>query len=314
MATLDWASLLDEANWTGARAAWQERFAAESESLAASWALAEVEERWGDCLFFAGEAGAAEHFHAAQRALAPPGKRFDSPEEGARRMEAFGRVMEKLYAIDPAGRARAEHGGKPHPNSHRTRQLPARVPESVEPASPFQQDRLEAVDRVSGARGKQRTEMGRLFDPANHWRCHTLGSQWRAAGEALAGSYPEGAQAAYEWSLHYFELYNKAWRANLPASRWDSDGGEEMQEVQGLLARVPANSSKTALPPWVAAVLAGEWQQALSALGDDNPLPPAFRPMTLLLAAACGAAGREDDARLVLARGGAGTAGGVANG
>jgi hypothetical protein len=272
MATSDWAARLDEGDFSGARAEWQERFGAGSESLDASWALAEVEERWGDELFFAVEAGAAGHYHAAQRALAPPGTQFSSGEENDRRMEAYARVTEKLYAVDPYGRAREGHGGRPHPNSQRT--LPR-----VAPALP-------SIPVRPALRTSQPTEFAKLFQGGDHWRYHELGNQWRDAGQALAGSYPDGARRAYAWSLHYFELYNQAWSAHLPASRWDSDGGEEMVEVQDLMQGLAASSAGARLPAWVEALLAGEWRQALSALGDHPP-EALFQPIAVLLAEAC---------------------------
>ena len=70
----DWATLLGEGDFAGARAACQQKIAGRADSPEASWELAEVEERWGDSLFFAGETGAAEHYHAARTALVPPGR------------------------------------------------------------------------------------------------------------------------------------------------------------------------------------------------------------------------------------------------
>ena len=48
--TSDSTALMAAGDFAGARAAWQDNPA---DSLAASWELAEIEERWGDALFFA---------------------------------------------------------------------------------------------------------------------------------------------------------------------------------------------------------------------------------------------------------------------
>ena len=78
--------------------------------LEGTWELAETEELLGDSLFFNGESGAAVHYQAAQRALMPLGVVFSSREENDRRMEAFQRIVTKLYGIGGDGKARASPG------------------------------------------------------------------------------------------------------------------------------------------------------------------------------------------------------------
>lgn len=115
----------------------------------------------------------------------------------------------------------------------------------------------------------------------DHWRCHSLASALAQAGDLLAEIDNELAAAAYGRSLEFFEEYNRAWSANLPASRWDSDGGQEMMDVsarRGALRRV----SKTA-PPWVRWVFEGNWQRALAALPDEHP-GEAWKPVLAVLA------------------------------
>ena len=69
-------ALLGEGDYTGARAACNEKFAGRADDPESSRGFAEVEERWGDALFFAGESGAAEHYYAAQAALVLRGLQF----------------------------------------------------------------------------------------------------------------------------------------------------------------------------------------------------------------------------------------------
>jgi len=296
MAKPGWAALLEEGDFPGARAAWEEKFAGREDSFEASWDLAEVEERWGDSLFFREEAGAATHFQASRMALVPPGAQFSSREENDRRMEAQHRVTNKLYAIDAYGTPRPGQDGQPHPNSSRNG---LRAKPEPEPPRPSIAERRAAALELSQTTAMEQTEFARLFQSGGHWLYYDLGAKWRDAGKALAGSHPLGARRAYAWSMHYFERYNKDWTAHLPASRWDSDGGEDMMEVEDLTNSLAASQAGTPLPAWIESLLAGDWQSALSAMGNHPPAPE-FRPLAGLLSEACRAAGREDAARRIL--------------
>jgi hypothetical protein len=241
----DWSALLEEGDFPGARAAWEEEFAGREDSFDASWELAEVEERWGDSLFFGGEPGADAHFQASRVALVPPGTQFSSRGENDRRMAAHHRVTNKLYAIDSYGKPRPGHDGQPHPNSCRTRQ---RAQPEPQPSRPTLSERRAAAVKARQTTALQQTESGRLFQRGDHWLYRDLGNQWCDAGRALAGSHPLGARRAFAWSMHYFEQYNKAWTAHLPASRWDSDGGEEMMKVRNLTNSLAESQPETPLP------------------------------------------------------------------
>ena len=88
--TPDWTALLAIGDFSAARAAWQEKSEASADSPEASWELAEIEERWGDAFFFAGEPGAAAHFQAARTALVAAGDavrvaRGERPAHGSAR-------------------------------------------------------------------------------------------------------------------------------------------------------------------------------------------------------------------------------------
>jgi len=284
VATSHWAALLDAGDPAAARAAWQEKFPAESDSPQATWELAEIEERWGDSLFFAGEAGAAVHYQAAWRALAPLGTVFSSWQEGERRMEAYARVTVKLQAIDPYGRARAGNGGQPHPNFHAIEPPAKPAPEPGKPApEPVKPPPQPA--KVSTPVERQGSDLARLFQSDDHWRHYELASIWREAGQELAAAFPDGARLAYLWSVDYFNLYNQAWTAHGSASRWDSDGGREITEVQGMMASLAGPAPGAPPPSWIEALLAGDWQRALAALGDSAP-PPEFKAAAELLSKA----------------------------
>lgn len=115
----------------------------------------------------------------------------------------------------------------------------------------------------------------------DHWRCYGLASALQEAGDLLAEIDNELAAEAYDKSFAFFEDYSRAWSANLPASRWDSDGGQEMMAVsarRGALRRV----SKT-VPPWVRWVFEGNWQRALAALPDEHP-GEVWKPVLAVLA------------------------------
>jgi hypothetical protein len=265
---------MPHSDWAGARAAWKEQFAGREDALDASWELARIEECQGDSLLFAGEAGAAPHYHAACAALAPPAAHWTSREENDRRMEAHARVTAKLYAIDPYGKARPSHDGRPHPAFRLAEGLAERRAETLQ---------LRSTNSI------QQTDWVALFRDSGHWQFYSLGGEWREAGEALAVSYPGAARRAFSWSLYYYECYNRDWTAHLPASRWDTDGGQDMMEVQELIDSLPGDDPGTPPPSWVEHLLDGNWRAALDTLGAD--LPSEFRPLIALLDEARRAAG-----------------------
>ncbi|WP_321472187.1 hypothetical protein [uncultured Paludibaculum sp.] len=298
MANPDWARLLDEWDFSSAHAAWQQEFGASGDSLEGSWILAEIEERWGDSLFFGGQKGAAAHFHAALRALVPQSVQFTSLDESTRRMEAHARVMNKIYAIDGAGLARTSHDGRPHPN---TRLAPPPEPAATLP------DRADADGiTIRPARKRQEKAILQLFGDGGHWQDHDLGQMWRNAGEALTPAFPEAARRAYAWSLLFFDLYSKAWSANLPASRWDSDGSQEMAEVQESIDALGPLNADVDCPVWIDSLVDGAWRKALAALAGERP-PLELQPLAVLLARICRAAGDEESARFLTPKPAAGS-------
>ncbi|MGJ5816107.1 hypothetical protein [Paludibaculum fermentans] len=296
MASTDWATLLDQGEFPAALEAWRACFDADVDSLEATWARAEIEERWGDFFFFGREPGASPHFHAALEALVPPGVMFTSLEENDRRMEAHGRVMNKLYALDGSGLPRAGNDGAPHPNARLAVPPPLRV---TLPEAPVVAERREAVSRARETRIQQELPAAALFRDAGHWQHHLLGQMWSDAGGALGPLLPDEARRAYSWSLYWFGLYNAAWSANLPASRWDSDGGQELLEVQQALSVLGMRASETVCPEWIDALLDGGWEEALAALHGQAPLEH-FLPLTKLLATVCRAAGAEEAAQFLM--------------
>lgn len=298
MAQSDRAARLDEGDFSGALADWKAEFGGREELLEASWERAEIEERWGDSLFFGGEPGSAAHYQAAQRALVPPGTMFSSSAESERRMEAHGRLTNKLYAIGPDGKPRPRHDAQPHPRFNPIVRGKETAPE---PPKKSKAERREAILRARQTKTREQTELGQLHHDSDHWRHHHLGELWLEAAKALALNHPRDAHRACEWSRHYFELYNKAWSAHLPASRWDSDGGAEMMDVQNLESSLATGLPESPPPDWAPLLLEGDWQGALAAFGGDAPAPE-FKPLAILLADACQTAGREDAARELLAK------------
>jgi hypothetical protein len=113
---------------------------------------------------------------------------------------------------------------------------------------------------------------------------------WLDAAKALAPGYPAQASSACDWSRYYFELYNKAWTAHLPASRWDSDGEQEISEVLALKDSLATGSAEWP-PAWVAMLIEGELRRAIALLPKDAP-PPEFEPLAAILSDARKIAGR----------------------
>lgn len=235
--------------------AWQRKYPAGLETLEASWELAAIEESYGDTLFAAADPEARPHFLASQRALMPLGVRFEDRAENDRRMEAFQRLVEKLASIGPDGRPR---NWTPPPPPEPP--VPAPVPPALAPQDGF--PKLPQGD-----------------DP---WASYQLANQWREAAASLAETYPDDARRAYQWSIHFFERYNKLWTAHLPASRWDSDGNQEMADVETAMRSLPPNSANSAVPEWVDDLLGGQWQRSLKSLGDSIP-PSEFAALAKLL-------------------------------
>jgi hypothetical protein len=232
-----------------------------------TWETAEQEELLGDSLFFAGEVGAALHYQLAQRALMPPGVMFDSDEESDRRMEAYQRIVTKLYGIGGDGRARSTHDGQPHPRFVMPPAPP--VPEVVEPPLPLPETEptpppLPETEPATVSRIWAPTELSRVLATNDWWANHGLGDKWFEAAKLLAEKYPSESALACEWSLHYFGKYAESWAAHLPASRWDSDGGLEMEGVSRLKKSLPTSPSPTPPALWILSLVAGDWRQSLA--------------------------------------------------
>ncbi|MGC4049744.1 MAG: hypothetical protein QM757_09555 [Paludibaculum sp.] len=299
MASTDWATLLDEGAFEAALDAWQAAFAGADDSLDATWARAEIEERWGDHFFFGKLIGASGHYHAALRWLVPQGMLFTSIEENDRRMEAHGRVMDKLYAVDGSGFPRPGNDGRPHPNAKLLAPPPQRV---TLPEPPVMVARREAVLRARDVRKRRELPAAALFRDAGHWDHYQLGRMWSDAGKALAPALPDEARRAYAWSQHWFELYNTEWTANLPASRWDSDGGQEIMEAQEASAALAEEAPGSECPVWIGALLDGRWREAVSALDGQKP-PADYASLATILFFICRAAGHEEAARFLAPEG-----------
>ena len=276
------------------------------EDLAALWTLAGSEEQSGDLLFFAGEPGAAPHYHEALRAVIPPGSVFASREDNDRRMQAHERITEKIRAIGPDGAPRADQECVPHPEGGLTperiaelRRAKAERDDGRRRAAALKErllkERAVAIEQRRKPAQVEGTEFEKLFRAQGHWSFHGLGNDWREAGKALADSYPAAAATAFDWSIHYFGEYNREWTRGLPASRWDSDGGAEIGEVQQM--RDALGEAAEPPPEWIRLLVTGEWTKALVALGTDAP-PPDFQPLVALFAKALAVAGGADKGRI----------------
>ncbi len=137
------------------------------------------------------------------------------------------------------------------------------------------------------------TPFEQLFQNSGHWQFYNLGKCWREAGQAMATLHPDAAQRAYAWSTSYFTLYNKAWTAHLPASRFDSDGGEELMEVRALAQSLTQSASGTPLPDWVDALLQGDWETSVATLSTQAPTRE-FEPLAAILELARNEADKAD--------------------
>ncbi len=251
---------------------WRTKFAGREDSLDATWELAAIEEQCGDTLFESGEKGSRAHYMAAQRALIPRGTIFSSREENDRRMEAYTRLTNKLYEIGGDGRRRGwQPPSPPEP--------PPPPPRPVEKAG--RAERRATVQNKARKRERRDTELGLQYHAEGHFGIYELARKWFDAAKALAPNYPDAARTACQWSRHCFERYNDEWTAHLPASRWDSDGGQELSEVVEFQNSL--GTADAAPPAWAELFLKGEVRRAVRALEEP---PPEFQPLAALLATA----------------------------
>jgi hypothetical protein len=270
--------------------------------LEGTWELAESEELIGDSLFFTGQPGAAGHYQAAQRALMPLGVLFTSREENDRRMEAFQRIVTKLYGIGGDGMARSSHDGQPHPNY-----IPPPPPPPVEPPAdiPVIPDLVEAPveppaqipltpalvkQMMREAKARAESELGKTLTTDNWWIDYRVATLWFEAAKILGPNYPTEARAACDWSLDHYNAYGEAWSAHLPASRWDSDGGWERCEVSDFKKTLSPEPSSSTAPEWIGLLIAGDWRKSLAATEGDETAKE-FQPMIDILTEASKAAG-----------------------
>lgn len=119
----------------------------------------------------------------------------------------------------------------------------------------------------------EQTEFAQLYRAKGHWGFYDMAALWREAGKSLATLYPQAAHQAFDWSRYFFEFYNKEWTAYLPASRWNSDGGYEIQEViefQNALASASPEGTPP-LPRWAECLLDGQASEAVASLREAVP-------------------------------------------
>jgi hypothetical protein len=144
----------------------------------------------------------------------------------------------------------------------------------------------------------------RAVAKANHFQNADLAALWEEAGKTLAGGDEGAARAAFSQALTHYTAYNEAWRAHLPASRWDHDYAPELAamkaRVRGLAARTIARDT----PSWVRDLLEGRATDAANALleGDGAPIAKAHAPLVHVVAWLCGAAGEDAAAARLGAR------------
>lgn len=213
----------------------------------------------------------------------PPGVVFSSRDENDRRMEAFQRIARKLYAICADGKAGSSHDCKAHPDY-----VPQRKAES--PAE--HTNEAPVVLSSSVPKTRLESELGKLLSIGDWWTDYRLGMLWFEAAKILAASYPTESRAACEWSLEHFQKYTRDWTVHLPASRWDSDGHTEMEEVNNVKNTLSGETPLSA-PHWVCLLLAGDWRESLAAFESDATVD-GFQLMVEILAEACKKADQPD--------------------
>jgi hypothetical protein len=309
-----WSDHADAGDFAAASAAWAAEFAGRERDLDAGAALGELEERWGDWIWFACEAGAAAHYAAAQAALMPQGASFSDGDEAARRQEAFSRIVRKhQHGIGPDGLPRREASGLPHPRSvlrpppAPTAPAPSPAPASgpgptaaglpttpPSPPTPPVRPPAVAADPHAAlsalARRKPTDPLGLLVHGVGHWEQVDLGERWLAVAKALRGLDAAAARRALEQAWACFDRYHEAWIAGLPASRWDADYADTLQSVAAEIATLPAGRPGPGLPDWARLALELRLDAALAKAATSTE--PVFAPLAELLATAKRLGGR----------------------
>jgi hypothetical protein len=268
-----WAALLEEGDFSDALASCLQEFSSRPDSLEASWAIAEIEERWGDSLLLAGELDAAGHFRAARMALIPPRAQFTSIEENNRRMEAHSRVADKLSAIDPTGKLRPGQDVRPHPNFTPRGQTDKTASQQAE--LPIEKTGTELGDTACAASA----EYARLFEDAPGARftsaeedSRRVGAQSSVADQHYAidpGGKPRPGQG-----IHPHPNFTPPGQPDKPASPQAGLPIENPRmELEDTAVAVPAQYAQLyqGSDHWRQYDLGVEWREAGKALAQLHP-------------------------------------------
>lgn len=126
----------------------------------------------------------------------------------------------------------------------------------------------------------------------HHFEYVWYGERWEAVGDALVAVAPAWAAAAYDRAADQYQAYDEAWRAHLPASRWDADGGAYLEPLARKQAALPV-AEAAAPATWLEALCAGDTEAALTrfaaARGQADGLPTSALDAARALLAACAA-------------------------
>lgn len=245
--------------------------------------------------------------------------------EAERRQAAFDRCHAKYDAIASDGTVRGIEKLVPHPESGplEAPAPPSPPPPRAEPTPPSRAaEEPPGPSRPStppaggstphasegaagegavgeGTDGAERTAPEKPFrrsrDPIaaftsddDHWTHMTRGMRWSKLGDALSDHFPTLAIACFDWSVRHLTRYNELWTANLPASRWDSDGGYEMSEAIAKSEALAARTDHEPPPAWMSRFVAGDLRGAIAAI-EELPVPPLDDAWKLLREYASGA-------------------------
>jgi hypothetical protein len=143
-----------------------------------------------------------------------------------------------------------------------------------------------------------------LFDAlhaSSDWMLQaSAGVAWSKAAPLVETVDPEGGAMAWGHAARSFDAYVKEYDAHAPASRWDYSYRSELAEARDRAARPPPprdardGAAATGLCAWARHILAGRFTAALAEASPTEV--PAERALLAVLALACRAAERNEDA------------------
>lgn len=132
---------------------------------------------------------------------------------------------------------------------------------------------------------------------ADHWTELAFAVRWERVAELLSEEDPAASRVAWSRAADGYKVYNEAWSAHLPSSRFDHDYEPELGYARAKAGRsvTLAFAGGQSRMPLLQHALDGKFDEAIACV-SERPHRRVERAILSLLAMHCGA-GRLDEAR-----------------